>query len=610
MGLSAATSNVLVSSVLAVLAVAGIVLYVRRIRSAFHGSLKEVVAECARIPSHVLGILANEDGDGDERLATHIGNEVTRRRMAYAKGFTSGANVLMISFALFIAWLALISHRENHVSNLQHEDDDHDAWCHWAIVIAGFTFLAIDAQPCLQKGHCGRSSHCFLMALLLLNTLPWSSQRVDEYYTWTKATAILGRLLLGFMQFETRVTMWTNLGFFVGVASCFHEIEPSKQTIFLASELVTVIGLIITMLCFEVNLISSSTRDVKERAKQGQHSAVTSLLSMVCDAVVELDGELCIAGDCLGLANALFHSQAKALLGTSLKQLVVEEDHLSFEDHMVCHDKAAMQPVNMFHVKLRDCWGNAVPMELFHVPYCGMGEEMRHLVGLREHSDSPNGVPADMQDSPPGSKDFVHGARRSLIGHGSVTELPDAGLQVDVLAADPMEITYSSPKFKREYGSVGTLEELLPQPQEFRQWLMSTADAVWDSSQGQQDHDFGGLVLGKHHPQFRMVKALFVDTHASDASDRSTYRVSIKIGDRLSGRTDGSSISSSSSNHGMSLGTPARLEHLSFGHAQQEAIQAGPAQGLGETVLALDIAQPGIARRQAIAPSSDCIVRM
>mmetsp|Transcript_171650 Transcript_171650/g.550202 ORF Transcript_171650/g.550202 Transcript_171650/m.550202 type:complete len:440 (+) Transcript_171650:251-1570(+) len=78
---------------------------------------------------------------------------------------------------------------------------------------------------------------------------------------------------------------------------------------------------------------------------------------------------------------------------------------------------AVLVTAKMFHVRLRDSWGNAVPFELFHVPFKSLGDDMRHLVGLREHGDyqdgrrgtegspavceAPGGAPAELHEAAP-----------------------------------------------------------------------------------------------------------------------------------------------------------------------------------------------------------------
>mmetsp|Transcript_84125 Transcript_84125/g.271929 ORF Transcript_84125/g.271929 Transcript_84125/m.271929 type:complete len:243 (+) Transcript_84125:2-730(+) len=239
-------------------------------------------------------------------------------------------------------------------------------------------------------------------------------------------------------------------------------------------------------------------------------------------------------------------------------------------------------------------------MELFHVPFCGLGGEMRHLVGFKEHGDARADVPETGHspgDSFP-SMPLAPMARAPGSVHGSASAGDGAGLQVDVLAADAMKIAWASPKFIKKYGSMDNFEELLPNPQEFRQWLTGTADAVCSGRQSPQACDFGGLVVGQEQrAQLRLVHVLFVNPQELDrglngANDRSKYRVSIRLAGRLSGSSDTSSKSS------LSRGKSPRLERLSLAH--EDRIQEGPAHGAGDPSLPLELAQQDASVRQGI----------
>jgi len=232
-----------------------------------------------------------------------------------------------------------------------------------------------------------------------------------------------------------------------------------------------------------------------------------------------------------------------------------------------------------------------------------MGGEMRHLVGIREHGDARADVPETghhMGESLPSISSAPCGPAPRRV-HGSAPAGDGFGLQVDVNAVEPMKVMWASRKFIKKYGSVDTLEELLPNPQDFRHWLISIADAVWSGEQSGQTGDFGALVVGQdQRTQLRLVRALFVHPQELDriltgAHDRSTYRVSIRLGGCLSGGSDSSSSSSR-----VSRGTSPSLERLSLSH--QDRIHEGPANGAGEPSLPLELAQLEFSVTQGIVP--------
>mmetsp|Transcript_134554 Transcript_134554/g.429771 ORF Transcript_134554/g.429771 Transcript_134554/m.429771 type:complete len:579 (+) Transcript_134554:120-1856(+) len=555
MGLSTTAYNVLVACMLATVALTGATLLVRRLLLGFRGSLKQVVAHCASAALQLRQLVTVEDGDGC--LAIHIRSEVARQRAALAKTFTTCACLAGILYLLMRASVTFAGR------NIPEDD----VWQDWVLIVASILFLCVDSRPHLLNGHVMRVVHCVLMALLMVFALPWSGPRMELYQ---KLGSISPRLFLGVMHLEIRVSFWTNAVFSLGLMCCLLALDPSVTRVGnVVDELVFLVMMITTLFCFEVTLTSSAATHVNERSMQGQYSAVTSLLNMVCDAVVELDDDLRMAGDCPALSTALFRSQTKGLFGQLLKQFVFGDDQAHFEDQIASQDSPAAA-AKMFHVRLSDSWGNAVPMELFHVPFSGVGEEPRHLIGLREHSDThiAASLPKESQTISMDISPSVVGAPLAHHGPGLVPEGDDSNLQVDVLAADPMTITFASPKFKNKYRPVDAFEELLPQPQEFRQWLISTADAVWSGSRSPDVCHFGGLVVGKGgKAQLRLVMGNFVHPDVlgqgrEDPNDRSSYRASVRLGGRLSSGTGSSSSSS------RSRGTSSVIEPLSLGHAR------------------------------------------
>jgi len=558
-----AAYNVLMATVLAAVACAGATLHVRRLRLRCRGSLMQVVTHCANAALRLRQLVTVEDGDG--RLAIHIRSEVARQRAALAKAFTTCACLTGILFLLMRASDTFAGR----------QTPGHDVWRDWVLIIAAILFLCVDSNSHLLNSHVMRVVHCVLMALLMLFALPWSGPRMELYQN---LGSISPRLFLGVMHLEIRVSFWTNAVFSLGLICCLGALAPSLRVDFLVEEFVFLVMMITTLFCFEVTLTSSAATHVKERSTQGQHSAVTSLLNMVCDAVVELDDDLRMAGDCPALSSALFHGQAKGLCGQPLKEFVFVDDQAHFEDKVASQDTLAAA-AKMFHVRLRDSWGNAVPMELFHVPFSGVGEETRHLIGLREHSDiqfaasGPTGTMEEDMDSP-----SVVGALLAHRGPGLAPQGDDKSLQVDVFAADAMTITFASPRFTKKYGPADSFQELLPQAQEFCQWLTSTADAVWSGVWSPDMYLFGRLVVGKEgKAQLRLVMGNFV--HPDDLGEgregpnnRSSYRVSIRLGGRLS-----SGIGSSSSSR--SRGTSSVIEPLSLGLARTVSLESS-AHGL------------------------------
>ncbi|CAE8637846.1 unnamed protein product, partial [Polarella glacialis] len=116
--------------------------------------------------------------------------------------------------------------------------------------------------------------------------------------------------------------------------------------------------------------------------------ATRTILSTICDAIVELDSDLMIAEEAPGLAALLLHGGGRSLKGTQLGTLLAtEEDHERFLAHLR-REVTGASLATVFHVQMRDSIGNRLSLESFHVRYVGLDAKCWHLIGLREHGDA------------------------------------------------------------------------------------------------------------------------------------------------------------------------------------------------------------------------------
>ncbi|CAK0875296.1 unnamed protein product [Prorocentrum cordatum] len=131
--------------------------------------------------------------------------------------------------------------------------------------------------------------------------------------------------------------------------------------------------------------------EIQASISQSENEAARSLLNIVCDATVELDGNLQIMDETSRLASLLQHGCDRSLKGVSILQFVVEEDHHMFTDRMSSAGDESV--ANLFHARVRDGISNVLKMEIFHVPVTGCRLRAdSHLIGVREFADVTEGV--------------------------------------------------------------------------------------------------------------------------------------------------------------------------------------------------------------------------
>mmetsp|Transcript_120449 Transcript_120449/g.384579 ORF Transcript_120449/g.384579 Transcript_120449/m.384579 type:complete len:434 (+) Transcript_120449:135-1436(+) len=107
--------------------------------------------------------------------------------------------------------------------------------------------------------------------------------------------------------------------------------------------------------------------------------------SQVCDVVIEMDAESCIADDSAKAAAFLTMNPKKSIKGQTLQEYMpTDEDRKLFEDRMLgLRDSTT----GALHVKLRGSNGHMLAVEVLFAKFRDLSGEVQHLVGLREFSD-------------------------------------------------------------------------------------------------------------------------------------------------------------------------------------------------------------------------------
>ncbi|CAK0907154.1 unnamed protein product [Prorocentrum cordatum] len=125
--------------------------------------------------------------------------------------------------------------------------------------------------------------------------------------------------------------------------------------------------------------------EIQASISQSESQASRSLLNIICDATVELDGRLQIMDETPRLASLLQHGCDRSLRGSSMLQFILEEDQQQFTQSIRSSSDECM--ANVFHTRVRDSISNVIRMEVFHVPVTSYLKADSHLIGVREYAD-------------------------------------------------------------------------------------------------------------------------------------------------------------------------------------------------------------------------------
>ncbi|CAE7261000.1 unnamed protein product [Symbiodinium natans] len=129
-----------------------------------------------------------------------------------------------------------------------------------------------------------------------------------------------------------------------------------------------------------------------------QLSAAQSLLRLTCDAVVELDGDLCLTKHCPELAAMLLKGRCN-LEGKKLTEFMPPMEVLRAEENLRRFSDDDPEPAQAFHTRLVDSISSRLCIELFQVQYKEMDGRHCHLVGIRDFTDSPGLLAANSEMS-------------------------------------------------------------------------------------------------------------------------------------------------------------------------------------------------------------------
>ena len=148
--------------------------------------------------------------------------------------------------------------------------------------------------------------------------------------------------------------------------------------------------------CLNVLYLSNTVlAGTRQKAELAEREAVSSLLSLVCDAVVELDSDGAILSQADRLYNILLmnaKASASSLhCGVPLHNFLFSpKDRQIFDDQM--QKVSTTKSAEVRHMAMRDSMGSMVKMEVFLLTFTKNGSN-RYLMGIKECADGEQPAP-------------------------------------------------------------------------------------------------------------------------------------------------------------------------------------------------------------------------
>jgi len=163
--------------------------------------------------------------------------------------------------------------------------------------------------------------------------------------------------------------------------------------LFCAFELLSNLGLLLLVLVIE-GWCEGRVRDKLEA--EGARRAVHKILTVVCDAVIDLDSDFSIAKPTPQLAHVLLRHGDSFLKGTSFHDLIAtdadRERFLAFIRRSSgsagpLGSQLADSPPSVLHLNLESSDGSALSVELFHAGLPTADGQVGHVLGVRVGSN-------------------------------------------------------------------------------------------------------------------------------------------------------------------------------------------------------------------------------
>ena len=191
-----------------------------------------------------------------------------------------------------------------------------------------------------------------------------------------------------------------NLGMVVGLllrAPYIHSFDPGQclheSTMTLAwLEICFGVSCVIIARGTQAFLKMNERQRIRYKRATTELDAATSLLQLTCDAVVELDEDLCLKDHSKELAGILLRKPDSSLAGRSFMEFVASSPEKvsvrqKLSDSACGAERVNESFANAFHTRLVDSCCSKFRTEVFHVSFRREDGEQCHLVGLRDFTD-------------------------------------------------------------------------------------------------------------------------------------------------------------------------------------------------------------------------------
>ena len=253
------------------------------------------------------------------------------------------------------------------------------------------------------------------------------------------------------------------------------------------------------------NLMRRETRMVlKATVVTTSERAAYELLSLVCDAVVTMDGSIRLEAPSPSLGALLFNTSPQPFNAVDVTNLIDGNDTDRFRDFI----DAFVCPQSM-HLHLLDASGGRVAVQLFHTRLERLDGLFSHVLGFCEEPEvhfmrQPPHVVHDLVESRAAQRSTLSEDLVSLSSGGS--DCLECSCTLDLRSKD-LKLLECSPCFTAITGPVqgGVLPWIVGDAKPFHQWLVRSANQLTHGGDLPPTYT---VMLSPHHNRPRLISAV------------------------------------------------------------------------------------------------------
>mmetsp|Transcript_67426 Transcript_67426/g.158123 ORF Transcript_67426/g.158123 Transcript_67426/m.158123 type:complete len:550 (-) Transcript_67426:49-1698(-) len=259
-------------------------------------------------------------------------------------------------------------------------------WCNVAMFAVG---TLVSCFPWLLRPSTLGPWYGVYMVFAVLYVTPIFTP-TEQVYTFSFIVLLFFRLPCSLLCTRTSLAILFNLPF-VGVMS--YRSVTEEQAGF--SNLNTVLWTELTATAVAASFVSALHGALSQRVQiviQGKNAetalgATQALLRLMCDAVVELDEDLCLTSSSPELSAMLQNRELSGFRGMKLTELMPEVEARRTAELLGSFSGSSPGHAGAFNTRMVDTNSRKICVELLQVKYTQMDGQGCHLIGIRDFAD-------------------------------------------------------------------------------------------------------------------------------------------------------------------------------------------------------------------------------